>query len=102
MAAATLFAAPFLFITDDDGVPVSGALVSVFEAGTSTPVTVYHDSDLDVPWTQPIECDSNGKTDGPVFVDTTPSLKIVVTDADEVPVPPFPVDNWTPYALAEE
>lgn len=100
MAAATLFAGPFVFITDDDGHPVPGALITVFQAGTSSPIAVYHNSDLNIEWTQPIECDSNGKTDGPVFVSPTPSLKIVVTDADLVPVPPFPVDHITPYELA--
>lgn len=99
MSAATLFAAPFLFITDDDGVPVPGALIYIYEAGTTNEITVYHDSDLSDPWTQPIECDANGKTDGPVFVSPTPSLKVAVTDADEVPVAPYPIDNWTPYVL---
>jgi hypothetical protein len=100
MSAATLFAAPFVTITDDDGNPVPGALISVYEAGSTTPVDVFHDSDLMSVWTQPIQCDGNGKTSGPVFVSQTPSLKIVVTDANLVPVPPFPVDDITPYVLA--
>jgi hypothetical protein len=99
MSAATLFAEPFAFITDDNGVPVDGAKISVFEAGTSTPVPVYHDSDLMTAYTQPIECESNGKTLGPIFVSPTPSLKIVVTDANDVPVPPYPIDDWTPYSI---
>ena len=99
MAAAMLFAAPFITVTDDNGFPVAGALISIFEAGTASSVDVFHDSDLENAWTQPIQCDANGKTSGPIFVSPTPSLKIVVTDSDEVPVPPYPVDDWTPYAL---
>jgi hypothetical protein len=100
MAAATLFAQPFAFITSDEGDPVPGALISVFTAGTTTPAVVYHDSDLMSAWTQPIECEANGKSLGPIFVTQTPSLKVVVTDANLVPVPPYPVDDWTPYLLA--
>ncbi len=100
MAASTLFADPFVTITDANGDPVPGALITIFVAGSSTPAVVYHDSGLSTAWTQPIECESDGKTLGPVFVPQTPSLKVVVTDASSVPVPPYPIDDWTPYVLA--
>jgi hypothetical protein len=35
-----------------------------------------------------------------VFVDTTPSLKVLITDADDVDLPGYPMDPWSPYALA--
>lgn len=101
MAAATLFAQPFWYAQDDTGVPLVGAKLTVFEAGTSTPVTVFHDSDLSDEWVQPIETNAAGQSDGPIFVEQTPSLKLVATDADDVPLSGYPMDDWTPYVLAE-
>lgn len=98
MAAAMLWGGP-IFIRDATGAAVSGALITVNQAGLSTPAVVYHDSDLSEPWTQPIECNSNGSPGGPVFVSPTPSLDVTVTDADEVPLPDYETLNWTPYVL---
>ncbi len=100
MASATLFAQPFLFITDDNNNPVDGAKIYIYEAGSSTPAVVYHDADHMSAWTQPIRTAANGKTAGPIFVTQTPSLKVDVTDADDAPIDPWPVDDWTPYTLA--
>lgn len=100
MAANCLFSAPFLYFVDADGVPVVGAKVTVFEAGTSTPQPVYHDAALGSAWLQPIVTNSAGQSDGPVYVTPTPALKIVVTDANDVPLSGFPVDSWSPSAVA--
>lgn len=100
MAATTLFNGPFLYIVDADGVPLVGAKVTTFEAGTSTPLDVFHDSDLGVSWTQPITTNAAGQSDGPVYVSPTPAIKIVVVDANDVPVSGFPVDDWSPSAVA--
>lgn len=100
MAATTLFSAPFIYLVDADGVPLVGAKVTIFEAGTSTPVDVFHDSDLGSAWTQPIVTNAAGQSTGPVYVSPTPALKIVAVDANDVPISGFPMDDWSPAAVA--
>jgi hypothetical protein len=106
MSAATLFAAPYIQVidnrltTDTPGVPLVGAKIYVYITGTTTPQQVFRDSDLGSSWTQPIVTNASGITDDPVFVDTTPSLKVLITDADDVDLPGYPMDPWSPYALA--
>jgi len=51
----------FEMIADGNGVPHSGALVTVYAAGTTTPLAVYSDKDLSVPASNPIVCDGNGQ-----------------------------------------
>ena len=99
MAAALLFAQPFFYAVDADGNPVVGAKLTLFEAGSSTPASGYHDADLGDAWTQPIVTNAAGQSDGPIFVAQTPSLKVVVTDSDDVPLSGYPIDDVTPYAL---
>ena len=106
MSANTLFSGPYIYFpdnrdnTDTPGVPLVGWKLSVFIAGTSTPQPVYHDSDLGSAWTQPIVGGANGISSDPVYVSPTPALKIVVVDADDVPIPGFPMDNFSPSAVA--
>lgn len=100
MAAALLFAQPFFHAKDANGTPLVGAELTVFIAGSSTPSPVYTSSALNVAWTQPIVTNAAGNSTGPIFCNPTPSLKIVVVDADGVAVPGFPIDNVTPYELA--
>jgi hypothetical protein len=102
MAATTLFNGPFIQITAKQNgqiVPVVGAQIFVYIAGTSTPQDVFTDPGLSVAWDQPIETNLYGQTDGPVYVTPTPALKIVVLDEDDVPVPGYPVDDWSPAAV---
>jgi hypothetical protein len=57
-------ATPFaggLYITDTLGVPVPGALISTYEAGTTTPKAAFTTSALDVPETNPIEAGADGR-----------------------------------------
>ncbi len=100
MAANTLFSDPFFYAVNVDGVPLVGAKLTTFIAGTNTPKAVYHDSDLTVEWLQPIETNAAGQSDGPIYVSPTPALKIVVTDADDVPLSGYPMDNFSPSAVA--
>ncbi len=100
MAATTLFNGPFLYIVDDNGLPIVGAKVTTFEAGTTTPLDVWHTAVPDTAWTQPIVMNAAGQSDGPVYVSPTPAIKVVVVDANDVPVSGFPVDNWSPSAVA--
>ncbi len=99
MAAATLFAQPFFYAVDADGIPLVGAQISVFIAGTDTPQDVYTDPDLMTAWDQPILTNAAGQSDGPIYVDQTPALKVQLLTADDVPVDGWPVDDWSPYAL---
>jgi hypothetical protein len=100
MAANTLFSQPFLYVVDADGVPIVGAEATFFEAGTSTPLDVFTDPDLNTAWGQPIVTNAAGQSDGPIYVSPTPAIKIVIVDAAAVPVSGFPMDFWSPSAVA--
>jgi len=47
-------------VTDSDGNPVPGAVIYFYEAGTSTPKTVYSDANLSVSLGTSVTCDSGG------------------------------------------
>lgn len=68
-------------ICDSNGVPVSGALVYIYDVGTTTPKTVYSDPGLDPgdAASNPITCDSSGRHD--VRYIATGSYKYVVKTA---------------------
>ena len=100
MAATTLFSGPFIHIASATGTPVAGAQITTFVAGTTTVQPVYHDAALSVAWTQPLVTNAAGNTTDPVYVSPTPALKIVVVDALGVSVPGYPMDSWSPAAVA--
>lgn len=100
MPATTLFGGPFVHIEDADGNPIVGAQITVFLAGLDTPADVFTDSDLGTPWNQPIVTNAAGNSTGPVYVSPDNALKIVVVDADDVPVTGFPMDDFFPSAVA--
>ena len=100
MAASTLFGQPYFQVRDLTGLALIGAKVTFFEAGTSSPLDVWHDPDLSVAWIQPIVTDAAGQSYGPIYVSPTPAIKIVVVDADDVPVDGFPFDFYSPAAVA--
>lgn len=75
--------------TDANGDPVPGAVLYFYEAGTSTPKTVYSDSDLTQSLGTSVVCDAGGfpTSDGStrVMIYTgTAAYKLVVKDADGV------------------
>lgn len=101
MAATTLFCQPFWSARDAvTSAPLVGAKLSVFIAGTSTPQPVYHDSDLMTAWTQPIVTNADGQSTGPIYLTPTPALKLVAVDANNVPLPGYPFDDYSPAAVA--
>lgn len=100
MAATTLFNGPFVEIRTPGGPVVVGAKITTFIAGLSTPLNVFHDSALTVPWSQPIVTNAAGQSTGPVYVSPTPAIKVVVVDATDVPVNGYPIDNWSPSQVA--
>ena len=79
-------------ITNDSGVPQSGAKVSHFRANTTTALTVWQDAAGTVPHPQPVPCDAGGFVPL-VYVDDTFDWKIVVTTAAGVTLPQYNFDN---------
>lgn len=77
-----------------------GYQLSFYIAGTSTPAPVYHASGPATPWAQPIVFNADGQPDGAIYIDDATALKIVYLDADDVAVPGYPYDNYSPLAVA--
>lgn len=71
-------------VFDDNGNPVPGALLYVYNPGTTTPRTVYTDDGLTIAHTQPIEADSAGKFS--VIYLPTGTYKYKLTDANGVEI----------------
>ena len=77
--------APWFTALDDAGDPLDGAKLYFYASGTLTPASVYHDADLNTAWTFPATTDSAGRI--VVYLDPSiGNLKLVMTDADDVPV----------------
>lgn len=74
--------------------------LSFFEAGTSTPADVFTDSDLGVAWAQPIVFNADGMPDGPIYLSPTPALKVSLKDENGVDVNGYPIDDYSPPAVA--
>ncbi len=98
--AATVMPVPIQQFFDDNGDPLAGGMIYTYEAGTSTPVAVYTDSDLTVPASNPIVLDSAGRTTTPIFPPVSPAVKYVLQDADAVQI--WEADNIIASAPAEE
>lgn len=75
----------------------AGAKVYVYQSGTTTPVTVYSDSSLGTPITNPVTCDSNGEA--VFYVGSSVSLRLYVTTSGGTLIrdidPVFPVPDLT-------
>jgi hypothetical protein len=76
---AAIFQIPYGTLLDTGGVIIPGGAIQFYNAGTTTPQTVYSDSGLTTPISQPIAADSAGRL--PVIYLTTGSFKIVLKDA---------------------
>ncbi|HVX30027.1 MAG TPA: hypothetical protein VHA53_06065 [Nitrolancea sp.] len=79
---AAIFQLPKPTLFDANGDPLPGGKVYFYEAGTSTPLTVYSDSGLTTPVTQPVEADASGRF--AVTYVPTGGYKVIVTDASDV------------------
>ncbi len=78
---------------DANGDPVAGALAYWYEAGTSTPLTVYTDSALSVAHATPQVADANGVF-AQVWVAVGTAGKVDVQDPDTATsLPGYPQDN---------
>lgn len=90
MADSIAVFSPGFRLTDSDtGAPISGAVIRFFDAGTTTPRTVYADQDLLTALGTSVTTDSlgyptsSGTTKTIVYVDTA-SYKVTVEDSDAV------------------
>lgn len=72
---------PVWQVLDGNGEPVSGARVSFFDSGTTTPLTVYTDTGLSVPHASPVVADANGVMP-PVYTGGAVSKAVIKTSAD--------------------
>ncbi len=94
---ATEIATSFWQITDNNGDPVSGAKIYVYDAGTTTPRSLYSNTGLSVSVSNPIICNSAGRstTDGGTTVGmvytAAGSYKIVVKNSADVTI--YTLDN---------
>jgi len=75
---------------DVNGVPLSGGLLYVYVAGTSTPATTYSDFALTTANANPIVLDSRGEAN--IYL-ADGAYKFVLADSDDVTL--WTVDNYT-------
>lgn len=71
---------------DQNGTPRVGAKLYVYNAGSSTPRTAYTTAAYSIPHTWPIESVSNGTFPAAYVNATGGDYKVVITDADDVPI----------------
>ncbi len=82
------------------GTPTAeGNQLSFYVAGLDEPLDVWTDSDLSIPWAQPIIINAAGEADGPIYVSSSPAYKVVYTDSELVPIPGYPVDGVSPSTI---
>lgn len=65
-------------VEDDSGLALENGLVYFYEAGTTTPKTVYQDAEESLPHSNPATLDAAGK----LFAYTTGKIKLVIEDSD--------------------
>ena len=88
--AGTLFGLGLSQQIGSDGLPLSGCKLYIYEAGTTTPVSVYQDYALSLTRAWPIEADANGRlptfwlADGTYRARLTDSGGTVVFDTDNI------------------
>ena len=88
------FQLPKVTVLDTNGDPVSGAKLFFYLTGTSTPEDVYQDQANTTPHTNPVICDSDGRS-GPIWMDNTKTYKLVVKDASDITI--YTVDPIKAY-----
>lgn len=88
--AGTLFGLGLSQQIGSDGLPLSGCKLYIYEAGTTTPVSVYQDYALSLARAWPVEADANGRLptfwldDGTYRARLTDSGGTVVFDTDNI------------------
>jgi hypothetical protein len=80
---------PLLRAVDRNGEPQAGAKRYTYISGTMIALTVTDEDGVALPWPQ--EADGNGVF-AQFFYDGAEQVKVIVTDADDVVLPGYPVD----------
>lgn len=88
-----IFRPPFFQPDSINGVPLAGALLYFYAAGTATPITVYQDSGLITPHASPVVADASGIFPA-IYVNTT-TYKIVLQTSAGVTVKTYDNINTT-------
>lgn len=78
----TLTPSPILQFCDEDGVPVAGGLLYIYESGTDDPATTWQDVDGNAENENPIELDAGGYAP-PIYL-AAASYKYVLHNANDV------------------
>lgn len=94
MATGTLLPIPRLYGIDA-GIALPGAKLSVFSAGTSTPVDTYSDVNLTTPNANPVVADADGLF-GPIYIPAI-SVKVVLKDSADATI--YTQDNVAAVGL---
>lgn len=71
---------------DEDGAPLVGGKLAWYQAGTTTPATVYTDATGATSHANPIVLNARGEPASPIYLDDAISYKAVLSDADDVTV----------------
>lgn len=66
---------------DDSGNPLTGGLLYVYQAGTTTPVTTYTSSSGTVANTNPVVLDAAGRVPEQIWLDTAYTYKFVLKNS---------------------
>src|SRR5690348_3445708 len=95
---AQLFSPPFMVVQDANGSPISGAKLYFYATGTTTPVSVYTTSALNVAHPSPVVADSSGRV-AAIYLDPAVTYRCKVFDSSDVlirdtdPLSQFSDDN---------
>ena len=85
---------------DADANPLPGALIYIYQTGTTTPVTTYTTSALSTPHANPIVADAAGRF-GPIFYGGALQLKIVIKTSAGTTVDTIdPTPKWSATTAA--
>lgn len=86
----TLFFNPISFYNNSAGIPLEGAKLTFFEAGTTTLKDVFSDEALKIPHTNPVIANANGQFP-PIYLKSS-KYKIQLRDSKDVVV--YTIDNY--------
>lgn len=97
MTAASLAPYPVQKFFDNNGVPLSGGLLTTYAAGTNTKIATYVDSTGGTPNTNPITLNFRGECS--LWLLPNVGYKFALTDSAGNTIPGWPVDNIVNAAL---
>ncbi len=83
MTTAAVLPVPIQQFFDNAGLPLNGGLLYSYEHGASvlTPMALYTDVLLTIPYTNPIVLNASGRPNGPVYPLLSPAYDFVLKDS---------------------